>query len=372
MHIKIDRSGLAKGLAHTQNVVERRNTIPILNNVLLEASNGVLLLTATDMDLTVQETLDCDVAQDGSLTVPAHMFYDIVRKLPDGQDVEIKSTGDVGRVTISAGKAEFTLGTLPREDFPNVQGDSLPQHFFLGAEALRSMIDRTRFAISTEETRYYLNGIFMHTVGEGATATLRGVATDGHRLARVELNQPQGAQGMPGVIIPRKTVGELRKLIDETDSDIKIELSESSVQFSFDRVRLRSRLIDGTYPDYEGVIPANNKHILRLDKSLFAASVDRVSTISADKIRAVKMAVQPGGVSVSSTSQDTGSATEELEADYQGPDVQVGFNARYLMDIASQLEGDVAEFALEGPSTPTLIRDPDDQSALFVIMPMRV
>lgn len=372
MQIRIEKGHLARGLAHVQNVVERRNTIPILSNVLLEAANGVLILTATDMDLTVQESLECEVAVEGALTVPAHMMYEIVRRLPDDAMVELSSGGDSGRMNLSAGKAEFSLSTLPREDFPNLAGDSLPQQFMLGAEALRSLIDRTRFAISTEETRYYLNGIYLHTHGEGATATLRGVATDGHRLARVELNQPSGAAGMPGVIIPRKTVGELRKLIDETASDISIELSAASIQFSFDRVRLRSRLIDGTYPDYQGVIPANNQNIMRVSKALFSSAVDRVSTISSDKIRAVKMAVQPGGITVTSTSQETGTGAEEIEADYTGPNLDVGFNARYLMDISSQLEGEIAEFAMDGASTPTLIRDPDDHSALFVIMPMRV
>src|ERR1700757_986102 len=239
MKLTIERGALLKSLGHVQNVVERRNTIPILSNVLLEAGSNSLGLTATDMDLTIIERVPVSVGSNGAATVPAHTLYDIVRKLPEGAQVEIDGGGEGGQATVRAGRSKFSLPTLPREDFPATAGGDLPHRFVVPAKDLRGLIDRSRFAISTEETRYYLNGIYLH-VGEAKTAEdqpaegtggegkgaegkavevkgggLRAVATDGHRLARVEIALPEGATGMPGVIVPRKTVGELRKLIEE-------------------------------------------------------------------------------------------------------------------------------------------------------------
>ncbi|WP_422369171.1 DNA polymerase III subunit beta [Pelagibius sp.] len=372
MKLTIERAALLKSLTHVQSVVERRNTIPILSNVLIEAEGDALSLTATDMDLTVIDKLGAEVAQPGATTAPAHTLYDIVRKLPEGAQVSIEAGGDDSRLTLQAGRSVFTLATLPKEDFPATSGEDLPQGFTLQASELKTLIDRTRFAISTEETRYYLNGIFLHAAASNELSVLRAVATDGHRLARVEMPLPDAAKDMPGVIVPRKTVGELRRLVEGIDDPVEIALSETKIRFAFASTVLTSKLIDGTFPDYERVIPAGNDKVLEVDCKTFADAVDRVSTISTEKSRAVKMAVDKGALTLSANSPENGTAVEELEIDYDGSGIEIGFNSRYLLDIAQQIEGDAAQFTMADPASPTIVREVADPSALYVLMPMRV
>ena len=372
MKLTIDRAALLKTLAHVQSVVERRNTIPILSNVLIEVGEDKLSLTATDMDLTIVDAVPAEVAEPGATTAPAHTFYDIVRKLPEGAEVEISSTGDGARIRLKAGRSVFTLATLPREDFPAPGAADLPHQFGLQPAELQHLIDRTKFAISTEETRYYLNGIYLHAADASDLPVLRAVATDGHRLARFEMPLPEGAAGMPGVIVPRKTILELRKLIEEGDETVGVSLSDTRIQFAFASTVLTSKLIDGTFPDYERVIPSGNDKVIQVDCQTFAAAVDRVSTISTEKSRAVKLAIGDGGITLSATSPENGTATEEVEATYGGPGIEIGFNARYLLDIAQQIEGSEAEFSLADSASPTIVRDVADASALYVLMPMRV
>ena len=372
MKLTIERAALLKSLSHVHSVVERRNTIPILSNVLLEAADGKLSLTATDMDLTIVEAVPAEVAQPGATTAPAHTLYDIVRKLPEGAQVELAPSGEDGRMALTSGRSRFQLATLPKEDFPSTLDGDYPQSFALMAGELRNLIDRTRFAISTEETRYYLNGIYVHAAQAEGVSVLRAVATDGHRLARFEMPLPEGAAEMPGVIVPRKTVGELRKLIDEADEAIETSLSEAKIRFAFGSTVLSSKLIDGSFPDYERVIPSGNDKILDIDCRTFASAVDRVSTIATEKSRAVKMAVGDGTLTLSATSPESGSATEEIEVAYGGDGLEIGFNSRYLLDIAQQIEGEQAQFALADAASPTIVRDLGDNSALYVLMPMRV
>jgi DNA polymerase III subunit beta len=374
MKLTIERGALLKSLGHIQSVVERRNTIPILANVLLEASKNKLAMTATDMDLAIVETASADVGKTGTTTVQAHTLYDIVRKLPEGSQVGLDTgaEGKSGQVSLRAGRSTFTLASLPAEDFPKMAAGELPNNFELAAGDLRGLIDRTRFAISTEETRYYLNGIYMHATQSNGMKVLRAVATDGHRLARVEMALPSGADNIPGVILPRKTVLELRKLLDETQGAIAVSLSDTRVRFAFDDVVLTSKLIDGTFPDYERVIPASNDKVLEVDCKQFAEAVDRVATISTEKSRAIKLALSKGQLTLTATSPDAGSATEELEARYSASPIEIGFNARYLLDIAQQIEGEGARFQMSDAASPTIVQDTADSSALYVLMPMRV
>lgn len=366
MKLTIERANLLRALNHVQSVVERRNTIPILSNVLLDASGVTLSLTATDMDISIVESAAASVGTDGATTAPAHTLYEIVRKLPDGAQVELDKSGD--QLTLRSGRSEFTLQTLPTEDFPVMSGGEMTHEFSLDADLLRRLVDRTKFAISTEETRYYLNGIYLH--GEGSM--MRAVATDGHRLARMEADLPDGAAGMPGVIVPRKTVGELRKLIDEADGSVEVSLSDTKIRFATGDVVLTSKLIDGTFPDYERVIPTGNDKVLQIDCKEFAQAVDRVSTIATEKMRAVKLALSGGTITLSASSQDSGTAVEELEVGYDKDALEIGFNSKYLLDIATQIESGQAEFHLADSASPTIVRDADDASALYVLMPMRV
>jgi DNA polymerase-3 subunit beta len=372
MKITIERGLLLKVLGHIQSIVERRNTIPILSNVKFDAPDGVLSLNATDMDLEIVETVPANVSAPGSATAHAHTLFDIVRKLPDGAQVELDCTGDDSQLTLTAGRSKFKLTCLPTDDFPVLSGGELPHSFSMPAADLKTMVDRTRFAISTEETRYYLNGIYLHAAENNGVSVLRAVATDGHRLASVEFPLPDGAAGMPGVIVPRKTVGELRKLIDEIDEDVNVALSDTKIRFSFEGAVLTSKLIDGTFPDYDRVIPSDNDKLLEVDARQFAQAVDRVSAISTEKSRAIKLALNKDNLTLSANSPDNDTATEELPVSYDSGDVEIGFNSRYLLDITQQIDGDTARLTLADGSSPTLVQDAGDASALYVLMPMRV
>lgn len=372
MKATIERATLLRCLSHVQSVVERRNTIPILSNVLIEASSGgTVKVMATDLDLQVIETMGAvSVESAGAITVSAHLLFDIARKLPDGSQVSLETADN--RMTVKAGRSRFSLPTLPRDDFPVIVEGDLPTSFELPAATLAQLIDRTRFAISTEETRYYLNGIFIHVSDE----ELKAAATDGHRLARFTIPKPDGADGMPDVIVPRKCVAELRKLLEEAlDTNVEIDLSASKIRFTLggeNGVVLTSKLIDGTFPDYTRVIPTGNDKLLRLDPRSFYEGVDRVATIATEKTRAVKMALEPDRVTLSVTSPDNGTAAEEVPADYKADGFEIGFNANYLKDILGQIEGDTVELHLADAGAPTLIRQNDKSPALYVLMPMRV
>ncbi|ODU71403.1 MAG: DNA polymerase III subunit beta [Novosphingobium sp. SCN 66-18] len=375
MKATIERATLLRCLSHVQSVVERRNTIPILSNVLIEAApDATVRLMATDLDLQIVETMPAAaVDQPGAITVSAHLLFDIARKLPDGSQVSLETADN--RMIVKAGRSRFQLPTLPRDDFPVIVEGDLPTSFEIPARVLAELIDRTRFAISTEETRYYLNGIFLH-VSDEAQPVLKAAATDGHRLARYTLQRPDGAEGMPDVIIPRKCVGELRKLLEEVlDTSVLIDLSASKVRFTLggeNGVVLTSKLIDGTFPDYSRVIPTGNDKLLRLDPRSFFEGVDRVATIATEKTRAVKMALETDRVTLSVTSPDNGTAAEELPADYTAEGFEIGFNANYLKDILSQIDGDTVELHLADAGAPTLIRKDEKSPALYVLMPMRV
>ena len=372
MKLTIERAAFLKALGHVQSVVERRTTIPILSNVLLRAEVGKLALSATDMDLEIIERVPGQIEREGRTTAPAHTLYDIVRKLREGAQIEIEASGERNAMVLRSGRSTFTLACLPPEDYPLMASGELPHNFPLSATELRTLIDRTRFAISTEETRYYLNGIYLHATKVDEVPVIRAVATDGHRLARMEMVLPEGAAGMPGVIVPRKTVLELRKLVEESEEEVQIYLSETKIRIAIGEAALTSKLIDGTFPDYDRVIPSNNDKILEVDCKSFAEAVDRVSTISTEKSRAVKLAIESGSLVVSATSPENGTAVEELEVRYLASPLEIGFNSRYLLDITEQIDGDGAQFVMSDAGSPTIVRDSADASALYVLMPMRV
>jgi DNA polymerase-3 subunit beta len=371
MRVTVERSHLLKSLGHVHRVVERRNTIPILSNVLLRAEGSKLTMKATDLDLEVTETVPADIAQPGATTVPAHIFYEIVRKLADGAEVSL-DTGDGAQLALRSGRSNFTLQVLPETDFPDLTTGEFAVRFSLPAAALKKLIDRTQFAISTEETRYYLNGIYLHAVTVAGKAMLRAVATDGHRLAQAQMAAPAGAEHMTGIIVPRKTVGEIQKLVEEPEANVDIEISDTKIRITLGPVVLTSKLIDGTFPDYVRVIPQGNDKILKVDRAEFADAVDRVSTISSERGRAVKLALSEGRMVLSVNNPDSGSATEELGVVYPADAIEIGFNSRYLLDVASQLETGTAEFRFADPGSPTLITDDGEDDALYVLMPMRV
>ena len=368
MKVTVEQSALLKALGHVHRVVERRNTIPILGNVLIRAAGRELGLKATDLDIDIVEMIPAEVGQEGTTTVPAHVLYDIVRKLSDGAQVSLEQDGQAGQVTLRSGRSRFSLQTLPESDFPDLAAGEMTHRFEIAAGDIRALIEKTQFAISTEETRYYLNGIYLHVID----GKLRAVATDGHRLALAETAAPAGAAGMPGVIVPRKTVAELQKLVSEAEQTVGIELSGVKMRMSVGAVVLTSKLIDGTFPDYQRVIPQRNDKLMTVEREEFARSVDRVSTISSERGRAVKFALGEGKLTLSVNNPDAGQAVEEVQVDYDSTPLEIGFNARYLLDIVGQLEGDTAVLKFADSGSPTLVQDREGAPSLYVLMPMRV
>ena len=371
MKFSIDRAALLRSLNHVQSAVEKRNTIPILSNVLMKADDGVLSLSTTDMDMEINESVAAQVKASGSTTAPAGTLFDIVKKLPDDSEVEVSLDDAGNQMTVKAGRSNFKLSCLPVADFPELSQGEMPTSFSVPANDLRALIDRTKFAMSTEETRYYLNGIYIHAAEQEGVKVLRAVATDGHRLARFEMPLPAGAENMPGVILPRKAVAELRKLVEEAGDSIQIGLSESKIRFNFDHIVLTSKLIDGTFPDYQRVIPQGNDKVVEVNPKSFSSAIDRVSTISDGKSRAVKITFEGKTMTLSANSPEAGSATEDLEVN-GNDNMEIGFNARYLMDITSQIEGDGCRLTLADAASPTIIEDTGDASSLYVLMPLRV
>ena len=375
MELTISRDYIIESLGHVQSVVERRNTIPILANVRLDANDDDKLhLTATDMDLAIIESQKANVSQNGATTVSAHMLYDIIRKFAAGSEVKLSIVNNNDKLQVESGRSRFELTCLPVEDFPVMSEGELPHKFEISASSLKRLIDKTGFAISTEETRYYLNGIYLHAAQDNDSNVLRAVATDGHRLAQVDTELPAGAQQIPGVIIPRKTVNEVRKLIDGNSDTllVMIALSDTKIRFAFEGAILTSKLIDGSFPDYERVIPLSNDKIMQVVKIDFTNAVDRVSTIATEKSRAIKITLESSTIKLSANNVDTGAAAEELDAQYKNEKIEIGFNSRYVLDMAKQIKGDTIEFQLSDSASPTLVRDPEDEKTVYVIMPMRV
>ena len=371
MQFVIERALLLKSLGHVQSVVEKRGTIAVLSNVKIDAKGSEVAFTATDMDLAVVEKSAATVSEPGATTVPAQTFYDIVRKLPDGSQIELSTSEDGHKVTIRSGQSRFSLATLPVDDFPVMAEGDLGFNFTLKSAEALALISKPSFAISTEETRYYLNGIYFHVAGAGAAKVLRAVATDGHRLARIEVAVPAGADGMPGVIVPRKAIYELRKLLDGKEGEVAVSLSDTKIRFVYGSAVLVSKLIDGNFPDYERVIPSGNDKLLEVDCKSFAQAVDRVSVISSEKSRAVKLALESGKLTLSAGAGDQ-AASEEIDVTYSAGPIEIGFNSRYMLDMMTQIEGDTAQFMLNDGASPALVRDTADVGALYVIMPMRV
>ena len=362
MKVTLERNALLKSLGHVHRVVERRNTYPILANVLLKAADGRVDLRATDLDIEVTESVPAMVTTAGTTTVPAHTLYEIIRKLADGAEVRLETEGE--QMSLISGRSRFHLACLSPDSFPDLKSGTFSHDFTMPAATLRELIERTQFAISNEETRYYLNGIYMHTLEVNKETVLRAVATDGHRMARADTSSPSGARGMPGIIIPKKTVGEVVKLLDGAEGDVQVEVSDTKIRFTLDGVVLLSKLIEGTFPDYERV---------NVDRASFAVAVDRVSTIASDRGgKAVKLAVKDGNLELSVTNPDHGTATEEIAVEFEPESFEIGFNARYLLDIIGQIKSDNAVFLFNDAGSPTLVKEDGESKALYVLMPMRV
>lgn len=371
MKLTIPRETLAPALAAISRIVERRNTIPVLANILVRAEGDRLTLRATDLDIQAETGLTCEVAEPGAITLPAHTLTDIVRKLPAEAAITLEGTADKP-FALRSGRSRFTLQSLPESDFPDITTGEFSHSFVLPAKTLAQIVEETGFAISTDETRYYLQGIHLHTMEVEGAPVLRAVATDGHRLSRLQLAAPEGSAGMPGIIVPRKTVAELARVAKDHDGDVTVELSPSKIRVTVGATTLTSKLIDGTFPDYQRVIPGGNDKLATIEAGAFKQAVDRVSTISSERGRAVKLALTESALTLTVSNPDSGSATEEIAPDYAGAPIEIGFNHRYLLDILGILGGDTVQLKLAEPGSPAILQRREGDSLLVVLMPMRV
>lgn len=374
MKFVAQRADLVEALGSVSRVIASRSTIPILSNLLLRASGDRLSLQGTDLDIEITTSIAAQVEQAGATTVPGDIFTSIVRKLPTSAEISIQQV-QTETMTVRSGRARFTLQTLPETDFPNLSASEMPTRFVMPAESLCQAIDQAAFAISTEETRYYLNGIYWHVAqADQGVLTMRMVATDGHRLARIDLALPDGAEGMPGVIVPKKSIAEIRRLLEGTTEPVEFMLSDRQIRLEVGSVRLTSKLIDGTFPDYQRVIPTGNEKRLTIPRSDLARAVDRVMVVAQTREtgRAVKLSLTDDRLTLSARSPDTGDATEELDVVFDNGPFEIGFNGRYVGDVLGALDGDTTLIEFADPGSPTIFRSGTDSPALFVLMPMRV
>ena len=374
MKLTIAKIDFVKSLASVENIVEGKTTIPILSNVLLEAKQGRLCLSATDMDMMISDKVKVkNIDIEGSTSVPAHILYNVIKELNEDKPIELSYDESNKKLHLSSFKSKFTFSCLPKDEFPILSTENYKISFLLSSNVLKEMIDQTYFAISSEESRYYLNGIFFHTVKLNNKFFLRSIATDGHRLAQSQTIAPTAANNIFNTIIPKKLIFELRKLIDDVETDIKIDLTERKIRFSFNETIIVSKLIDGKFPDYEKVIPKDTKNSFFIDRKSFLESINRISTISSDKSKAIKLNLNKNKLTISANNlEEGGSGIEEIEISYNGPSLDIGFNGSYLKEIINQLNSKEITILFSDSTAPTIIKDESKSETLYVLMPMRV
>jgi len=367
MQFEVAKQVLLKAIANVNGAVEKKNTIPVLQNIKIEAKDDKVVLLATDMDILVTSSFESDMKNSGSTTVPAQMFFDIVRKIPDGSSVMISQDSPT-IMQIKSGKSKYSLPCIDASEFPNLSEGELSAEIEVEAEKFAKMIDKTRFAISNDETRYYLNGLFLQALQKDSGFELRTIATDGHRLALSFLVSDLKAPF--GVILPKKSVAEIRRIIDGSKK-VKIAVSRVKIKITTDQATIVSKLIDGEFPDYDKVLPKNNTQIAVINRRNFFDCVDRVSTVATDKHRSVKLIIENGKMSLQVNTNDGSFAYEELDVNYSGERIETGFNSRYLLDIIGQIDKEELLMRFKDGASPALI-EAKDMSSVFVIMPVRI
>ncbi len=375
MEFKINSTDLLKALTHIHGIVEVRHTLPILSNIILEAKDDKLILSSTNLDIYCSDKIKAEVLKSGEVSVSAVTFFEIIKRLPSGSEVLMIMEEGENEIRLTCGRSKFNLSTLKTDDFPIISDNDLSINFVLSAEELIRIIDKTKFAVSNEETRYYLNGIFLHKAERNSIQFLRAVATDGHRLAQYDIPLPQGADDITGIIIPKKTIYELRKVLDDANGDISVSLNENKIKFSFNDLKVVSKVIDGTFPDYTKVIPQKNDKNFKTNNSDLKNAIDRVSAVAANeesKSKAIKFCIENNSLSLSVESQSKGSANEMIDVNYCGDKVDIGFNSKYIIDICNEVDGDEISISLSDSISPAIILDKTDENLFFVLMPMRI
>ncbi|MFT5703439.1 MAG: DNA polymerase-3 subunit beta [Rickettsiales bacterium] len=368
MQFQISKSAIVKALSNVNGAVERRNTIPVLLNVKIEAKDGRLNLTATDMDIVIISSAEALISREGSTTVPAQLFYDIIKKIPDNADINAELNDD-NSIKISYGRSKFSLPCLDPSEFPVLSEGEMTVSFNIKSSELIKIIDKTRFAIPSDETRYYLNGLFIHGIAVDGGIELRAVATDGHRLALASSTKSSLTSEVAGVIVPKKTISEIRKII-EGDKEVQVSFSKAKIRISSGSSVIISKLIDGEFPEYDRVIPKGNDQLAKIDRKELFNAMDRVSTIAVDKNKSIKFILENGKISLQIKGGDNGNASEEIEAEFSGEIIETGFNSRYFLEIIGQINKDKLNIYFKDGMSPALIKNSEEE--LYVIMPIRV
>ena len=371
MKFLISKNSIFKSLSHLQGVVDKKNTLPILSNILLEAKNNNLILSSTDMDISIIDKLECNVLEDGSTTINSQILYDIVRKLDENSEVEfISNNGNI--LTIRSNKSRFSLSSLPKEDFPLIDQTSEGTSVKIGAKIFYKLIDKTKFAISNEETRYFLNGLYLNIHNENNKTNVTLVGTDGHRLAKFTHILSENINQVSGVIIPKKTINELSKLLSDIDDEIELVISSNKIIFYVKNIVLISKLIDGTFPDYKRVIPNDNMNIVEVERDELLSAVDRVGTVANEKSPVIKFKLLNNIINLSTINNDNSTATEDIRLKYTGNEFEIGFNSKYIMDIVNNLEDKIITLKLKDGSSPITAQEKSNSNLIYVLMPMRV
>jgi DNA polymerase-3 subunit beta len=366
MRFSLSREVFLKPLQQVVNVVERRQTLPVLANLLVSVEDGRLSMTGTDLEVEMIARSEVDDAENGETTIPARKLFEIVRALPDGSKVTLTQSGD--KVTVQAGRSRFSLATLPSRDFPAVEDLDLVERIRVSESALKELIERTAFAMAQQDVRYYLNGLLLDL----RESSLRCVATDGHRLALCEAELPEGAQTRKQIIVPRKGVLELQRLLEGGDREVELEVGRNHLRMRRTDVTFTSKLIDGRFPDYEAVIPIGADKEVKVDREALRAALQRAAILSNEKYRGVKLEISPGQLRIIANNPESEEAQEELEADTKIDNLSIGFNVTYLLDALSALREEHVILNLRDGNSSALVREASHDRSRHVVMPLRL
>lgn len=366
MRFTLQREALLKPLAQVVNVIERRQTLPVLANFLVQVQDGQLSLTGTDLEVEMIARAAVEDAQDGETTIPARKLFEIVRALPDGSKVTVSQSGE--KVSVQAGRSRFTLATLPATDFPSVDEVEATERIGVAEATLKELIERTAFAMAQQDVRYYLNGLLFDLREQ----TLRCVATDGHRLALCETGLDQAVAAKRQIIVPRKGVVELQRLLEGGDRALELEIGRSHIRIKRDDVSFTSKLIDGRFPDYEAVIPIGAEKEVRVDREVIRAALQRAAILSNEKYRGVRVEISPGQLKINAHNPEQEEAQEEIEADTTVDDIAIGFNVNYLLDALGALRDEFVVLALRDANSSALVREAGSDKCRHVVMPLRL
>ncbi len=366
MEFKIDRDVFLKSLSHVQGVVEKKNTLPILGNILLEVTEGHLKITATDLDIIITEILTCQTIKEGSTTTTAQVIYDIVRKLKTGSSIHL-TLKENNRLKLVSGKSDFNLTCIAPNEFPILE-DNLDQEYLeIPSYEFLKIINKTKFSISNDETRHYLNGIFL----DNKENQLIAVATDGHRLSK-SATKIKGANNFQSIILPKKTVFELLSIIDEDSLSLKILSTKTKIKFLYKDIVLISKVIDGKFPEYEKVIPKDERIPAKSNVEDFISALDRLKSLSSDRKGVIKISLEKGIMKFLINDAISGDGIEEVQTQYNGQKLEIGFNSNYLIDVANVLESKEIVLMLKDATSPIQVKDENDDLSTYIVMPMRV